>query len=49
VVEGGVVVCDDYNASIFAGAARAVDLFLAGIEKPKMVYRPPLGSIVLIK
>ena len=49
MVRGGVLVCDDYNSSLFEGASRAVDEFLADIESPALVYRPPLGSIVLVK
>jgi hypothetical protein len=48
LVDGGVIVCDDYNYSIFEGANRAVDEFLAGVQ-PSVVYKVPLGTIVIIK
>jgi hypothetical protein len=48
VVPGGVIVCDDYNSSIFEGANRAVDEFLDG-RSPMLVYRVPMGSIVIVK
>jgi predicted O-methyltransferase YrrM len=47
LVDGGVIVCDDYN-SRFEGSTKAVDEFLAGVQ-PSLVYRVPFGSIAIIK
>ncbi len=48
VVQGGCVVIDDYNSTVFEGATRAVDEFLAG-RTPRLVYKVPFGSILIIK
>jgi O-methyltransferase len=48
LVSGGVMVCDDYNYSIFEGANRAVDEFLAD-KQPTLVYKVPFGSIAIVK
>jgi O-methyltransferase len=48
LVDGGVMICDDYNYSMFEGANRAVDGFLAS-ARPSIVYKVPLGTIVIIK
>ncbi len=48
VVAGGCIVVDDYNHSVFEGATRAVDEFLAD-KTPRLFYRVPLGSAFIIK
>lgn len=48
LVPGGCLVVDDYNHSVFEGATRAVDEFLAG-KKPRILYKVPLGSCYFIK
>lgn len=48
VVPGGCIIIDDYNHSVFEGATRAVDEFLAG-KIPRLVYKVPLGSAFILK
>jgi O-methyltransferase len=48
LVAGGCIVVDDYNHSVFEGATRAVDEFLAD-KAPRLFYRVPLGSAIILK
>lgn len=48
LVEGGCIVVDDYNHSVFEGATKAVDEFLAD-KHPKLVYKVPMGSIAIMR
>lgn len=48
IVPGGCIVIDDYNHSVFEGATRAVDEFLAG-KAPLLFYVVPFGSAYIIK
>lgn len=48
LVDNGVIVCDDYGATQFPGAKKAVDQFLA--EHPhKLFYEVPMGACFIIK
>jgi hypothetical protein len=47
---GGIIYCDDYNASFFPGAKRAID---EGVEKygaeVAMVFEIPLNAVFVVK
>jgi hypothetical protein len=48
LVEGGIIVCDDYNATKWPGAKKAWDDFFKN-KKTKLNYQVPLGSSFIIK
>lgn len=48
LIEGGIIVVDDYGYTQFPGASRAVDEFLRE-NRCHMFYEPPLGSCFIIK
>lgn len=48
LVKNGVIVCDDYGASHFPGATKAVDEFLEK-NNYKMFYPVPMGGCFIIK
>lgn len=45
---GGVVVCDDYNMSQFAGAKKAIDEFVAK-NNVSYFYEVPMGACIIVK
>ena len=50
LVEGGTIVCDDYNISIFPGAKKAWDeYFHDKKENYKLFYEAPFGGCFIIK
>ena len=48
VVDGGVIVVDDYGSSQFPGATKAVDNFLIS-KKYKFFYKVPMGGCFIFK
>lgn len=48
LVEGGIIVCDDYNSKFFDGSKKAWDEFFLK-NKFKINFSPSLGSIFVIK
>jgi hypothetical protein len=48
VVTGGCIVVDDYNHTVFEGATRAVNEFLAA-KHPRLFYAVPFGSCYIVK
>jgi O-methyltransferase len=48
LVNGGVIVIDDYGSSVYKGAARAVDNYLKNYS-PSIFYQVPMGSAFIIK
>ncbi len=48
LVSGGVIVCDDYNLTMFPGAKQAWDEFFSG-KKYFLNYETPFGGSFLIK
>jgi hypothetical protein len=48
LINGGVIVCDDYNFTDFPGAKRAWDEYFKS-KKVELMYEVPLGSKFLIK
>jgi len=48
LVDGGIVVCDDYGSSIFPGATKAIDEFVE-CNIYKMFYRVPMGGCFIVK
>ena len=45
---GGVLVCDDYNMSLFPGAKQAIDEFLEN-NRVSSFYEIPLGGCIITK
>ena len=48
LVEGGIIVCDDYNSKHFSGSKKAWDEFFSN-KKLKVNFSPSLGSSFIIK
>ena len=48
LVDGGVIVCDDYNFCQFPGAKKAFDYYLED-KKVSLFYESPFGGCLLIK
>lgn len=48
LIEGGIIVCDDYNCSDFPGAKLAIDKFIIN-KKVSLFYEVPLGGCIIIK
>lgn len=48
LIDGGVIVCDDYNSKVFDGAKRACDEFF-GDKEVKFSFAPAIGSFFIIK
>ena len=48
LVEGGIIVCDDYNSKYFSGSKKAWDEFFSN-KKLKVNFSPSLGSSFIIK
>ena len=48
LVDGGVIVCDDYNLCQFPGAKKAIDDYLED-KKVNLFYESPFGGCFLIK
>lgn len=48
VVDGGIIVCDDYNVTGFPGAKKAWDDFFRN-KKIKFFFQNPLGGCFIIK
>lgn len=48
LVDGGVIICDDYGGTQFSGAKKAIDEFLEK-NNYKIFYEVPMGSCFIIK
>ena len=48
LVDGGVIICEDYNCSDFPGAKIAIDDFLSK-NNVNFFYEVPFGSCIIIK
>ena len=48
LIDGGIIVIDDYNLSQFPGAKKAVDEFLL-INNVRFFYEIPFGGCYIIK
>jgi len=47
VVQGGIIVCDDYGSALCPGATQALDEFVAG--RPEKLVHAPTGQAFLVK